>query len=237
MTNEDFEAAKEKVRKEDLSKFPSIFQEARNLAKQTWLSAKTVWEGGGLLIDAEKAKERLDMCMACEYYKDSRCLKCGCFMNAKVNLVAASCPVGKWGNPQVVTQQFSGTNIDINTIPVESRAELLKVAEEALVYDGRFAFHGKQYLARKTPTGQITLHAVFPRQNMQYYTEKEQEEFNKMVEANKGTDGNTFMFKGVQFSIKLNPDGRVLVLAKPKENQTQPPSPSTTQVTRVKLQL
>lgn len=44
------------------------------------------------------AKDRMDICEACEYYKASvwTCQQCGCFMPAKSRIPTASCPIGKW---------------------------------------------------------------------------------------------------------------------------------------------
>ena len=41
--------------------------------------------------------ERRDICNSCEFLtKNHRCLECGCFMNFKIKLKQASCPIGKW---------------------------------------------------------------------------------------------------------------------------------------------
>ena len=47
----------------------------------------------------EVSERRLDFCRACEHYDKTfhKCLKCGCFMEAKTLLMAAECPIGKWG--------------------------------------------------------------------------------------------------------------------------------------------
>lgn len=46
----------------------------------------------------EKSKERYSICQSCpELIKlTKQCKKCGCFMNAKVTLEKATCPLGKW---------------------------------------------------------------------------------------------------------------------------------------------
>lgn len=43
-------------------------------------------------------KERLAICNTCpELIKlTMQCKKCGCFMNLKTKLEAATCPIGKW---------------------------------------------------------------------------------------------------------------------------------------------
>lgn len=56
-----------------------------------------------LNVNAPKAKDteafrRLDICKACPELiaLTHQCKKCGCIMNLKVKLAAASCPLGKW---------------------------------------------------------------------------------------------------------------------------------------------
>jgi len=45
----------------------------------------------------EEASERLSICRSCpELFPTGQCKKCGCFMNLKVKLAAAYCPIGKW---------------------------------------------------------------------------------------------------------------------------------------------
>ena len=48
--------------------------------------------------DEETVKTRKDICEACDEYIKSTttCKKCGCFMNIKNKLQAATCPIGKW---------------------------------------------------------------------------------------------------------------------------------------------
>jgi hypothetical protein len=46
----------------------------------------------------EEAADRLSICEKCpELIKaTSQCKQCGCFMNLKVKLQLATCPLGKW---------------------------------------------------------------------------------------------------------------------------------------------
>lgn len=41
---------------------------------------------------------RYDICLSCPELIDltKQCKKCGCFMQAKVKLEQATCPIGKW---------------------------------------------------------------------------------------------------------------------------------------------
>jgi hypothetical protein len=86
----------EMLKEEDISKFPSTFQMARNVFKQAWDSTKGVLSGRNFLVDADTANARYSICEGCEFFKEKRCTQCGCFMEAKVHLELATCPLGKW---------------------------------------------------------------------------------------------------------------------------------------------
>ena len=49
-----------------------------------------------IIHDEEVLKMRWDICSGCEFLKDDKCEKCGCFMKVKHKLAMASCPIGKW---------------------------------------------------------------------------------------------------------------------------------------------
>ena len=49
-----------------------------------------------IIHDEEVLKMRWDICSGCEFLKDDKCLKCGCFMKVKHKLAMASCPIDKW---------------------------------------------------------------------------------------------------------------------------------------------
>ena len=94
---ESYERTEEMMKTEDTSKFPSIFQQARNLAKEMWITGKHAAQGLPIMVDAETAFNRFSICQGCEFLRDNfRCEKCGCFMKAKTQLAASACPVGKW---------------------------------------------------------------------------------------------------------------------------------------------
>jgi len=97
LTPENYQEIKTKLENENLESFPSVFQQARNLAKQAWLSGVDVAKGKPLLSTAEKAAERIKICEGCEFYKQGRCIKCGCFMTAKIHVESSRCPINKWG--------------------------------------------------------------------------------------------------------------------------------------------
>ena len=49
-----------------------------------------------IIHDEDVLKMRWDLCLGCEFLKDNKCLKCGCFMKVKHKLAMAFCPIGKW---------------------------------------------------------------------------------------------------------------------------------------------
>ena len=95
---ESYERTENLVKNEDTSKFPSLFQQARNFAKEMWHSGKNAAQGLPVLVDADTAFKRFETCQGCEFLRQEsfRCEKCGCFMKTKTHLAASSCPIGKW---------------------------------------------------------------------------------------------------------------------------------------------
>lgn len=77
---------------------PSKIQMAKNLAKTTVETIKSVAVGNSLNVQNEEAEKRKKICESCNFYNtpQQRCTKCGCYMAIKTYLKAASCPVGKW---------------------------------------------------------------------------------------------------------------------------------------------
>lgn len=98
-----YEMTENMIKTEDTSTFPSLFQQARNFAKEMWQSGKNAANGLPILVDANTAFERFQMCQSCEFLKTEqfRCEKCGCFMKTKTQLASASCPIGKWSTVSV----------------------------------------------------------------------------------------------------------------------------------------
>lgn len=77
---------------------PSFLQKAKNFAIAT---AQHVAAGMPMASDEEIIR-RHDICMACEFFKDNSCSKCGCPVYrdkkfiSKLAWADQSCPVGKW---------------------------------------------------------------------------------------------------------------------------------------------
>lgn len=81
---------------------PSFTDMARGLLG----SAKDVISGAvhgeGVLVNEDVYVGRMNICKACEFFRhtDSRCSKCGCFMEAKTRFVKTTCPINKWGSSE-----------------------------------------------------------------------------------------------------------------------------------------
>jgi len=78
---------------------PSFLTKVKNFAVA---SAKHVAAGAPMASDDEIIR-RHDICMACEFFKDNACQKCGCPVVrakkyvSKLSWADSECPVGKWG--------------------------------------------------------------------------------------------------------------------------------------------
>lgn len=173
LTPERYEEIKKELENENLEKFPSLFQQARNLAKQAWVSGTGVLQGKPLLASAEKAYKRLEVCAGCEFFKETRCIKCGCFMEKKAQLELSQCPANKWGpelqsesiknNPNQSPSRIVKPPIVHNTVPIdletfsqEDKEKIKELAERSLFkYDGRFSYKDVEYQAmfkKNSPT-------------------------------------------------------------------------------------
>ncbi len=97
---------KHKIRKRT-DKFWSVFAVFLNASDQgTTLSQKlnmffgTMWDwarSGFKLSSEQTAQSRFEICKACpELLNEKQCNLCGCFMEKKVKIDAASCPLKKW---------------------------------------------------------------------------------------------------------------------------------------------
>ena len=73
-----------------------------DMAKGLLGSAKDIVDGAihgeGVLVTEDVYINRMNICKGCEFFRqnDSRCSKCGCFMEAKTRFVKTTCPIEKW---------------------------------------------------------------------------------------------------------------------------------------------
>lgn len=80
--------------------YPSLGQQAKNLAGFSWELVKYIHEskGGALMVSDEHYQKRTSICKSCPKFDDSekRCMECGCFIPAKAKIILDSCPLNKW---------------------------------------------------------------------------------------------------------------------------------------------
>jgi hypothetical protein len=76
-------------------KFPSLFQQANNLIHTI---KDAVVSDEDLFITEQIQNERMSICRTCDSYNylQKRCRECGCFLEHKVKLTVATCPLQKW---------------------------------------------------------------------------------------------------------------------------------------------
>jgi hypothetical protein len=86
----------------DQPEYPSLVQQAKNLAKFTVDVVKDQVIGSetnSVLYASDTVYEqRLEVCKGCEYYdvEQNRCKHCGCWLKYKAKFSAGQCPIGKW---------------------------------------------------------------------------------------------------------------------------------------------
>jgi hypothetical protein len=77
---------------------PSPIQMAKNVAKTTIDTVKSIAAGNPLNVSDEEVNRRKSICNECSFFNKAqeRCSKCGCYMAIKTYLKSATCPIGKW---------------------------------------------------------------------------------------------------------------------------------------------
>jgi len=87
---------------EEQPQYPSLVQQAKNLAKFTVDVVKDQVIGSetntALYASDTVYEQRLDTCKGCEYYdvEQIRCRHCGCWLKYKARFKEGHCPIGKW---------------------------------------------------------------------------------------------------------------------------------------------
>lgn len=79
-------------------KFPSLVQEAMNLAKSVATVVKDAAQGKAVTVSEEELQRRYSICEKCDLFDadKKRCRKCGCWMDMKSKLASMECEIGKW---------------------------------------------------------------------------------------------------------------------------------------------
>jgi len=73
-----------------------IRQQVQNLASDTAAVISGVVAGNGIFVSEQEQWNRWSICKSCEFLENTKCSKCGCFMEVKTQLAAVECPIGKW---------------------------------------------------------------------------------------------------------------------------------------------
>lgn len=66
------------------------------MAKGLATSIKDIAKSKTKFCSSEEHDERYFICTNCEFLKNGRCTRCGCFMKIKTKFAAMKCPIGKW---------------------------------------------------------------------------------------------------------------------------------------------
>jgi len=187
------------------TEFPSLFTQVRNLVEQAVASGTGVLNGKPLMASIEKAKARLDICAACEFFSEGRCSKCGCFMNKKVHLDASQCPMNKWED------YLSAVSID--TFSSEERETILEIANHAAEAGNTFYHNNSPYKSKKNDDGSISIflykpelkRALQPQRTItSEFTPEESTQFHQLVQVSKNTEDKVFSFKGKNYKVTVN---------------------------------
>ena len=244
LTQEEYEKIKQKYETENLNEFPSVFQQARNLAKQMWVSGIDKAKGRPFLSSPEKAAARMAICETCEFLKENRCVKCGCYMSAKIHIESSGCPINKWGaelqklnSPETVeaisrAPERRDPRVDLEKLPKKEADEMQELAQEALNYDGRFGYKRKQYKATIGADNIVKIIEIFKLgpmakrvHDMSVTDPRDQVRFNKLIVDHQKPDmPKIFSFK--KFYFHLIPDRNGFKINKIDPNNIPPDFPS-----------
>lgn len=95
----DDETKEIKFQKFDEKRFPSFFEQGKNLTRSVNGIIRAVSNRETLIVPNDIKNERLEICSTCEWISKnkSRCKSCGCILKMKTSLAVSSCPEGKWG--------------------------------------------------------------------------------------------------------------------------------------------
>lgn len=234
-TPEQIEQHRQELLSEDVSSFSLGFQNSRIFAKKMWISGSADLSNSPMLASVNKAYDRLQICEGCEFYRDSRCTKCGFVMKSRVHVEFAQCPINKWGgNLQVLllpkqlinpTSFFTLRNdsgaalqyVNLSTYPENEQQEIKTLAENSLVNGGMFLYNTVQYQA-KMEENELKIYFVVPRKpkvNVTYHlTAEEKSELislgrAKLQEANSTVV--TVEYKNIRYDIKSIGENKILL--------------------------
>lgn len=75
-----------------------IIDKIQNITDLTLGSLKNATKGKPIIVPSDVKEMRLTICKGCDKFisLSSQCSECGCYMNYKVQISAAECPLYKW---------------------------------------------------------------------------------------------------------------------------------------------
>lgn len=90
------------------NQYPSAFEQAKSLIELVQDTIVDVVNGEEVFSTDELKTKRMEICKSCEHYNEShnRCMKCGCFLDQKVSLNSARCPLNKWDDSETGSANF-----------------------------------------------------------------------------------------------------------------------------------
>lgn len=76
--------------------FPPLMKQAKNVMEAAGRVATAFIQGKDVRAPQSEVEKRVEICKECEFNKNGRCLKCGCYWKAKMRLITEHCPIKKW---------------------------------------------------------------------------------------------------------------------------------------------
>ena len=80
------------------NQYPSFLEQGKNLAEFSFELVKKAMMGESLFVSEKVQEERMEICKSCEFFdpKETRCVKCGCWLEQKTKFALDACPIQKW---------------------------------------------------------------------------------------------------------------------------------------------
>jgi len=82
--------------KKDRNKFPSFYEQVKNLSKLASDVTKDFLDDKPILANKDVQENRLKICSDCDHNHEGRCTLCGCWLENKVKFSSSHCPIMKW---------------------------------------------------------------------------------------------------------------------------------------------
>lgn len=105
--------------------------------------------------------------------------------------------------------------IDLQTLDETARMEILALAEEAINYDGRFAYNKKQYVAAKAQDGSIEIRPFsLLKYKMDSLSSEKKAEFRNKVELAKKSsnlDDRKFQIEDILVEVREIESGKFTI--------------------------